>query len=97
MLHDINPTTLAVVEQTGREFIAAHGLPHKIEATTSDGQPIAVEFSLDLVDKAVLSLLPRPVDAILEAFYGFVGAFALPIRKRIEDKAVPQNRGYNVE
>ena len=40
------------------------------EATTSDGQPIAVEFSLDLVDKAVLSLLPRPVDAILEAFYG---------------------------
>ncbi len=29
-----------------------------------------MEFSLDLVDKAVLSLLPRPVNAILEAFYG---------------------------
>jgi uncharacterized protein YfaS (alpha-2-macroglobulin family) len=43
---------------------------YQIEATTSDGQPISVEFSLDLVDKAVLSLLPRPVNAILEAFYG---------------------------
>ena len=41
-----------------------------IDATDSNGQPLAVEFSLDLVDKAVLSLLPRPVDAILEAFYG---------------------------
>ncbi len=43
-----------------------------IDATDSSGQPIAVEFSLDLVDKAVLSLLPRPVNAILEAFYGRV-------------------------
>jgi alpha-2-macroglobulin len=43
---------------------------YQIESTDSNGQPIAVEFSLDLVDKAVLSLLPRPVDAILEAFYG---------------------------
>ncbi len=41
-----------------------------IDATDSNGQPIAVEFSLDLVDKAVLSLLPRPVNAILDAFYG---------------------------
>jgi hypothetical protein len=41
-----------------------------IDATDSNGQPIAVEFSLDLVDKAVLSLLPRPVNAIVEAFYG---------------------------
>ncbi|CAG0935203.1 Alpha-2-macroglobulin [Thermoflexales bacterium] len=41
-----------------------------LDATDSNGQPIAVEFSLDLVDKAVLSLLPRPVNAILEAFYG---------------------------
>ena len=42
-----------------------------IDATDSSGQPLAVEFSLDLVDKAVLSLLPRPVNAIPpEAFYG---------------------------
>jgi uncharacterized protein YfaS (alpha-2-macroglobulin family) len=41
-----------------------------IDAADSSGQPLAVEFSLDLVDKAVLSLLPRPVNAILEAFYG---------------------------
>jgi hypothetical protein len=41
-----------------------------IDATDSNGQPLAVEFSLDLVDKAVLSLMPRPVNAIIEAFYG---------------------------
>jgi hypothetical protein len=41
-----------------------------IDAADSSGQPLTVEFSLDLVDKAVLSLLPRPVNAIVEAFYG---------------------------
>ncbi|HYF63374.1 MAG TPA: MG2 domain-containing protein, partial [Herpetosiphonaceae bacterium] len=34
------------------------------------GQPVAAELSLDLVDKSVLSLLPRTPDAIREAFYG---------------------------
>ena len=34
------------------------------------GQPVQAALSLDLVDKAVLSLLPRPINAILEAFYG---------------------------
>ena len=41
-----------------------------ITVTDANGQPLAVEFSLDLVDKAVLALLPRPIDAIVEAFYG---------------------------
>ncbi len=33
VLHDINPTALAVVEQNGREFIDEHKLPFKISAT----------------------------------------------------------------
>jgi alpha-galactosidase len=35
VLHDINPHTLAIVEQNGRAFIAEHGLPFKISATTN--------------------------------------------------------------
>lgn len=35
VLHDINPETLAVVERTGKAFIAAHELPFEISATTS--------------------------------------------------------------
>jgi alpha-galactosidase len=35
VLHDINPTTLAAVEQSGRAFIEARGLPFTISATTN--------------------------------------------------------------
>ncbi len=35
VLHDINPETLAIVAETGREFIAAHDLPYTISATTN--------------------------------------------------------------
>jgi alpha-galactosidase len=35
VLHDINPTTLAVVEANGRAFIEAHKLPFTISATTN--------------------------------------------------------------
>ena len=35
VLHDINPQTLALVERTGRAFIAEHQLPFEIIATTS--------------------------------------------------------------
>lgn len=41
-----------------------------VQVTDLDGQPVAGELSLDLVDKAVLSLMPRTPDAIREAFYG---------------------------
>ena len=34
VLHDINPATLAVVEQSGRAFIEEHRLPFSISATT---------------------------------------------------------------
>jgi uncharacterized protein YfaS (alpha-2-macroglobulin family) len=41
-----------------------------VRATDASGEPVSAAFSLDLVDKAVLSLQPRPENAILEAFYG---------------------------
>jgi uncharacterized protein YfaS (alpha-2-macroglobulin family) len=42
----------------------------QVQATDYAGNPVAAEFSLDLVDKAVLTLSPRTPDAIVEAFYG---------------------------
>ncbi len=42
----------------------------EVQATDYAGNPVAAEFSLDLVDKAVLTLSPRTPDAIVEAFYG---------------------------
>ncbi len=44
---------------------------YNLTVTDVDSRPVpAAEFSLDLVDKAVLSLQPRPADAIVERFYG---------------------------
>jgi hypothetical protein len=40
-----------------------------LKVTDQEGNPVAAELSLDLVDKAVLSLMPRMPAAILEAFY----------------------------
>jgi len=44
-----------------------------VQTTDADGAPVSAELSLDLVDKAVLSLLPRPSNAIKETFYGRQG------------------------
>jgi uncharacterized protein YfaS (alpha-2-macroglobulin family) len=41
-----------------------------VRATDHTGEPVSAAFSLDLVDKAVLSLLPRQPNAIVNAFYG---------------------------
>ncbi|MCP4540580.1 MAG: alpha-2-macroglobulin [Chloroflexi bacterium] len=41
-----------------------------VRTTNASGEPVKAAFSLDLVDKAVLSLKPRTPNAILEAFYG---------------------------
>jgi len=41
-----------------------------VRSTDAGGEPVRAAFSLDLVDKAVLSLRPRQEDAILETFYG---------------------------
>ena len=42
----------------------------EVRATDVTGEPVEAALSLDLVDKAVLSLQPRTPDAILQAFYG---------------------------
>ena len=42
---------------------------YTLQVTDADNQPVAAEFSLDLVDKAVLSLQPRQPDEIVQAFY----------------------------
>ena len=54
------------VEQAG----PGETVTFNVRATDHTGEPVAAAFSLDLVDKAVLSLLPRPSNAILHAFYG---------------------------
>jgi alpha-galactosidase len=41
VLHDINPRTLAVVEQNGRAFIEEHGLPFSISATTNRAEALS--------------------------------------------------------
>jgi hypothetical protein len=46
---------------------------YAIRATDSDGQPVSAQFSLDLVDKGILNLLPRTEDEIVQAFYGLAG------------------------
>ncbi len=42
----------------------------EVRVTDAAGAPVAAELSLDLVDKAVLTLQPRQPDAIVQAFYG---------------------------
>lgn len=42
---------------------------YSIEVRDSQGKGVPAELSLDLVDKAVLSLRPRPENAIVEGFY----------------------------
>jgi len=40
MLHDINPTTLGIVEQNARAFIADHKLPYSISASTNRAEAL---------------------------------------------------------
>ncbi len=60
------------VEVTAATPLAAPGDTTTFEVRVADanGTPVAAELSLDLVDKAVLSLQPRTPDAIVQAFYG---------------------------
>ena len=45
-------------------------LIYDVLVTDTDGLPVQASLSFDLVDKAVLTLLPRIPDAIVDAFYG---------------------------
>jgi hypothetical protein len=40
-----------------------------IKVTDHRGEPVQAELSLDVVDKAVLSLMPRPLNVLREGFY----------------------------
>ncbi len=42
---------------------------YQLAVTDVSGQPVEAEFSLDLVDKAVLTLQPRQPEAIVDAYY----------------------------
>jgi uncharacterized protein YfaS (alpha-2-macroglobulin family) len=42
---------------------------YSLQVTDVDNQPVVAELSLDLVDKAVLSLRPRTPEAIVKAYY----------------------------
>ncbi|MEW5957182.1 MAG: Ig-like domain-containing protein [Chloroflexota bacterium] len=42
---------------------------YNLEVTDVNSRPVAAEFSLDLVDKAVLTLQPRQPEAIVQAYY----------------------------
>ncbi len=44
-----------------------------LRATDVSGAPVQGSFSVDLVDKGVLNLMPRQADAIVGAFYGLAG------------------------
>lgn len=43
---------------------------YTVRVTDEVGAPVSASLSLDLVDKAILTLKPRTPDAILQAFYG---------------------------
>jgi len=43
---------------------------YDVVVTGADGLPVPASLAFDLVDKAVLSLLPRTPNAIVDAFYG---------------------------
>ncbi len=45
-------------------------LAYDVRVTDDEGLPVRASLAFDLVDKAVLTLLPRAPDAIAEAFYG---------------------------
>ncbi|MDM8519412.1 Ig-like domain-containing protein [Anaerolineales bacterium HSG6] len=55
---------------TGEEpYQPGDEVTYQLDVTDADQNPVQAEFSLDLVDKAVLTLQPRQPEAIVEAFY----------------------------
>ncbi len=63
---ELDITLTPSIEQAG----PGDTISFDVEARDAGGEPVQAAFSLDLVDKAVLSLKPRAPDAILEEFYG---------------------------
>jgi len=59
----INLTPETELAEPGQE------ITYQLNVSDATGNPVSAEFSLDLVDKAVLSLMPRQPEAIVETFY----------------------------
>ena len=59
-------TVSPAVDQAG----PGEAVTFDVRVTDEAGEPVQTALSLDLVDKAVLSLKPRQPNAILQAFYG---------------------------
>ena len=68
------PKTLRI-EMTPSAGVAEPGdrVEYRIHVTDSEGRPVEASLSLDLVDKAILTLKPRTADAVVSAFYGARG------------------------
>lgn len=67
---EVDPKALRVnVESNVAQAEPGEMVQFTLKVTDQEGNPVAAELSLDLVDKAVLSLMPRMPAAILEAFY----------------------------
>lgn len=66
------PQTLKVTltPEGGATVLPGSAVRYNVETVDALGQPVAADLSLDLVDKAVLSLLPRDPDVLTQAFYG---------------------------
>ncbi len=69
---DVTPSAqLLQVKLTPNAAQAQPGeaVTYSVAVTDNNNQPVATELSLDLVDKAVLTLQPRTPEAIVKAFY----------------------------
>ena len=69
------PQTLSVVLTTTQEVAQpGQAVTYTLQVRDAAGNPVAGQFSLDLVDKGILNLLPRTADEILQTFYGLRNA-----------------------
>ena len=65
------PQKLSVVLTTTQQVTQpGQAVTYTLQVRDSAGNPVAGQFSLDLVDKGILNLMPRTADEILQAFYG---------------------------
>lgn len=65
------PQTLRVTltPDGGKSAAPGDKLSYTVDVKDANGSPVAAELSLDLVDKAVLSLLPREADVLRSTLY----------------------------
>jgi hypothetical protein len=72
----VNPrkqTLTATLTPSSAKVGPGETVTYTLSVKDSAGRPVQGGFSLDLVDKGVLNLSPRPSGAIIDAFYGPAG------------------------